>query len=70
MKDTNNTIKELNRNGYKVKARTIHRHLCIALYDPYEAIWTFTDINTDQLVAISEDFNLTIGVAYFDEEAR
>lgn len=63
-------VKTLVKNGYKVKGRLVHRHLCVALYDPYEAIWTFTDVNTDKLVAIAEDFNLTIGVAYFDEEVR
>lgn len=70
MKDTNKIIKELNRNGYAFKGRMVHRKMCVAMYDPYECIWTFTDIETDKLIAISEDFNLTVDVTYFDEEVR
>lgn len=56
-------IREYRKHGYVFKTRTVKYHMCLAVYEPGTG-WQFSDINTDKLIAFSDDYEMTRNVVY------
>lgn len=56
-------IREYRKRGCDFKTKTVKYHLCLAFFDP-DTGWQFSDINTDKLIAFSDDYEMTRNVVY------